>query len=48
MKLGNLFPGHAPSRKVADPVYFGGPMLTESLFAVARRAPEGGAAEPSP
>ena len=42
LKLDNLFPGHAPSRKVADPVYFGGPMLTESLFAVARRAPEGG------
>jgi putative transcriptional regulator len=42
VKLGNLFPGHAPSRKVVDPVYFGGPMLPESLFAVARQAPEGG------
>jgi putative AlgH/UPF0301 family transcriptional regulator len=41
-KLGALFPGHAPSRKVVDPVYFGGPELQESLFAVARRAPEGG------
>jgi putative transcriptional regulator len=42
VKLGNLFPEHAPSRKVVDPVYFGGPVLSESLFAVARRVPEGG------
>jgi putative transcriptional regulator len=42
VKLGALFPEHAPSRKVVDPVYFGGPVLAESLFAVARRAPEGG------
>ena len=41
-KLGALFPGHAPSGKVVDPVYFGGPELRDSLFAVARRAPEGG------
>jgi putative AlgH/UPF0301 family transcriptional regulator len=41
-KLAALFPGHAPSAKVVDPVYFGGPELQESLFAVARRAPEGG------
>jgi len=42
VKLGTLFPEHAPSRKVVDPVYFGGPVLSESLFAVARRMPEGG------
>jgi putative transcriptional regulator len=42
VKLGTLYPEHAPSREVADPVYFGGPVLLESLFAVARRAPEGG------
>jgi putative transcriptional regulator len=42
VKLGTLYPEHAPSRKVVDPVYFGGPVLVESLFAVARRAPEGG------
>jgi putative transcriptional regulator len=41
-KLGTLFPEHAPSRKVVDPVYFGGPVLPEALFAVARRTPEGG------
>ena len=45
-KLGTLFPEHAPSRKVVDPVYFGGPELPESLFAIARRAPEGGEAVP--
>jgi putative AlgH/UPF0301 family transcriptional regulator len=43
-KLGTLFPEHAPSRKVLDAVYFGGPELPESLFAVAQRAPEGGGA----
>ena len=42
VKLGTLFPEHVPSRKVVAPVYFGGPILVESLFAVARRAPEGG------
>jgi len=41
-KLATLFPEHAPSRKVVDPVYFGGPVLPEALFAVARRTPEGG------
>ena len=41
VKLSTLFPEHAPSRKVTDPVYFGGPVLTESLFAVARGVPEG-------
>ena len=41
-KLETLFPEHAPSRKVVDPVYFGGPELAESLFAIARRAPDGG------
>jgi putative transcriptional regulator len=40
-KLGDLFPGHAPSRKVVDDVYFGGPMLAESLFVIARRTPAG-------
>jgi putative transcriptional regulator len=44
VKLGNLFPDHAPSRKVVDHVYFGGPVLSESLFVIARRTPEGKAA----
>jgi len=41
-KLGDLFPEHAPSRKVVDHVYFGGPVRPEALFAIARRAPKDG------
>jgi putative transcriptional regulator len=40
-KLGDLFPEHAPSRKVVDHVYLGGPVRPEALFAIARRAPGG-------
>ena len=32
--LGSLFPEHAPSKLVRDPVYFGGPMLRQAVFAV--------------
>jgi putative transcriptional regulator len=32
--LGQLFPKHAPSRKVPDPVFVGGPINTESIFAL--------------
>lgn len=48
VKLGGLFPEHAPSRKVVDPVYFGGPMLTGSPFVVARRTFEGKGGEVVP
>jgi putative transcriptional regulator len=41
VKLEDLFPEHAASRKVVEPVYFGGPIFTEGVFAVARKAPEG-------
>lgn len=41
-KLAALFPDHAPSAKVADPVRFGGPEMTEALFAVVRRDPGAG------
>src|SRR5215470_15029449 len=41
VKLATLLPGYAPSRKVVDPVYLGGPALSEALFAVARRGPDG-------
>jgi putative transcriptional regulator len=37
--LATLFPEHAPSAKVADPVYFGGPEMIGSIFAVVRRDP---------
>ena len=39
VKLATLFPEHAPSSKVADPVYFGGPEMISSIFAVVRRDP---------
>jgi putative transcriptional regulator len=32
--LGQLFPQHAPSRKVPDPVFLGGPISSESIFAL--------------
>lgn len=34
--LGKLFPQHAPSQKVASPVYFGGPFMARSIVAVVR------------
>lgn len=38
-RLGGLFPGHEPSAKVIDPVYFGGPEMSEAIFAVVRGEP---------
>jgi putative transcriptional regulator len=32
--LGKLFPTHEPSRKVADPVFLGGPVSPEVIFAL--------------
>ncbi len=32
--LGQLFPRHPPSQKVPDPVYLGGPISAESIFAL--------------
>lgn len=34
MTLGQLFPEHAPSQKVPDPVFLGGPINSESIFAL--------------
>lgn len=39
VSLGKLFPEHAPSAKVVDPVYFGGPEMMQSIFAVVRSDP---------
>ena len=39
VKLSTLFPGHAPSAKVAGPVHFGGPEMNDALFAVVPRNP---------
>ena len=41
VRLATLFPEHEPSAKVADPVYFGGPHMLGSLFALVRRNPGG-------
>ena len=39
VKMATLFPEHAPSAKVMDPVYFGGPEMVGSIFAVVRHDP---------
>jgi len=41
--LGNLFPEHAPSQKVPDPVYLGGPLRTEYIFALVQSSASPGA-----
>jgi putative transcriptional regulator len=41
--LSSLFPEHEPSKKVIAPVYFGGPVMTNSLFAVVRAGESPGA-----
>jgi putative transcriptional regulator len=35
--LGGLFPEHAPSQKVIDPLYLGGPFSAQHLFALVQR-----------
>jgi putative transcriptional regulator len=37
LRLGKLFPEHGPSQKIADPVYLGGPMGTQNVFALVQR-----------
>jgi len=39
VKLGTLFPDHAPSANVTDPVYLGGPEHANEVFAVVPRDP---------
>lgn len=43
--LADLFPGHAASKSVDDPVYFGGPMSRQAIFALVQsdRSPGRGA-----
>jgi len=36
--LAELFPEHAPSKQVTEPVFFGGPMSQRAIFALVRRA----------
>jgi putative transcriptional regulator len=39
VKLESLFPDYPPSSKVVDPVYMGGPVFPDGLFAITRDAP---------
>jgi putative transcriptional regulator len=45
VKLASAFPDHEPSAKVADPIYFGGPEMADSLFAIVRKNPGAGAVQ---
>jgi putative AlgH/UPF0301 family transcriptional regulator len=36
LTLGKLFPKHTPSQKIVDPVYLGGPMGPEVIFAMVK------------
>jgi putative transcriptional regulator len=36
--LAQAFPGHAPSQKVVDPLFLGGPLHVDSVFAVVHRS----------
>jgi putative transcriptional regulator len=38
-KLAAAFPDHPPSKKVTEPIYFGGPEAADALFAVKRGDP---------
>ena len=40
VKLETLFPQQPSTRNVADPVYAGGPVLSNAVFAVTRKAPD--------
>jgi len=37
VKLGTLFPNHGPSQKVVEPIYLGGPVNVETVFALVQR-----------
>ena len=45
VKLASVFPEHPPSAKVADPIFFGGPEMMDSLFALVRNNPGEGAVQ---
>ena len=45
VKLSSAFPDHAPSAKVLDPIYFGGPEMADSLFAMVRKNPGPGSVQ---
>lgn len=50
VSLGKVFPEHGPSQKIVDPVYLGGPIEAQVIFALVRRpdSPGGHALEVLP
>jgi putative transcriptional regulator len=36
--LASVFPGDGPSQKIVDPIYLGGPVDTDAIFALTRRS----------
>src|SRR5688572_6446873 len=48
--LGKLFPEHGPSQKIIDPVYLGGPVDSQAIFALVERedSPGGNSVEVLP
>ena len=45
VKLGTVLPDHPPSAKVIEPIYFGGPEMMDSLFAMVRKNPGTGSVQ---
>jgi putative AlgH/UPF0301 family transcriptional regulator len=37
IRLGSVFPDHGPSQKIVDPVYLGGPVGTQLIFALVQQ-----------
>lgn len=37
VQLGSVFPEHGPSQKIVDPVYLGGPVGADAIFALVQR-----------
>jgi putative transcriptional regulator len=42
LRLGAMFPDHPPSAKVLDPIYLGGPLMSDALFAIVKGNPGAG------
>lgn len=42
LRLSEMFPEHAPSKKVTEPIFLGGPENQEALFALVQRQGRGG------
>src|SRR2546425_8050490 len=47
-RLATLFPEHAPSAKVTDPLFYGGPEAAGAVFALLRRGPGAASVPPLP